>query len=247
MHFLASLFGILIVLLDGCVVTRFRASYDTPLMLYLGLVVGQLALLAFWCVMARGILTARLLATLVAIALLSQPLGRVTGGNWAEWFTLLCLFTACTGGVVRVTQWCGFRPQILDLPKPVCAAPPNPRRAQFSLGGLLSITTFVALGLGLARHVTLPGYWAAAAASYGFWLVLIATATLWAVVSRQPFVTRLLLLAVLCLVAGWSINQTEHLQDVGFFTAIVMLETTVICAGIGAVQAAVRVPLAPDP
>ncbi len=242
MHFLVGLFGVFAVLLDLLVVTGFRSGYETPLMLYIGLAMGQLALLAFWCVSTCGIRTTRLLITLTAAALLSQPLGRVTGASWAEWFTLYCLFTASTGSLLLIASWCGVRPRILDTPSATITITKRGQRrfSQFSLGGLLSLMTLVAVGLGIYRHLTLPEVWGVAAASYGFWLVLIALATLWAITSRHALRPRLLLLVTLCLTAGWFMNQVEHQQSVWFFTNLVMLESLVICAGIAAVQVEAR-------
>ena len=48
-HLLAGMFGVFVILLDLVVLTGFESGYDTPLMLFVGLALGQLALLACWC------------------------------------------------------------------------------------------------------------------------------------------------------------------------------------------------------
>ena len=108
-HFIAALFAITVGLLDLVVLTGFRSSYTTPLMLFAGLALGQLALLAFWCVLGGGMGLVRLLAALAAAAGLSHPMARVTGDSWPQWFTLFLLFTACTAGSIALARFLGVR------------------------------------------------------------------------------------------------------------------------------------------
>lgn len=231
-HLLAGLLAALLALLSTITVTGFQSSYETPLMFYTGLVFGQLALLVFWCVMSRGYRVARVLATLAITACLSQPLGRVTGCSWSQWFTLLSLFAAITSGALLLARLPGIVP---GRGNRVTSPAPSQRRrprTQFTLGGLLSLTTAVAVSLGLRGHIEFPHEERLAVASYGLWLIVIAIASFWSSASSLRPGVRVLVLAVVCLAAGSLMAHTEHYQSTWFFTNIAVIEATIICVGV---------------
>ena len=234
-HLLAGLLSLAAILLDLVVLTGFDRGHATPLMLFLGMAFGQLALLAFWCAAGRRTWLPRLLVTLAAAALLSRPLGGVTAGRSSEWFLLFCLFAGCVAAATRVVLWRGSdrraeSPAAVDRPRPTW------QRAQFSLRSILALMTVVGLALGLSRHVAFPVTHALPVAVYGFWLVLIALTGLWALLSHCAVSLRLFLLALLCIVAGLFMAGAEHYQNAWFFTMIAFIEAIVICFGIAVLQ-----------
>ena len=159
-HLLAGLLCPAAIALDLAVLSSFSNSYVEPLSVFLGLSLGQLALLAMWCVLGSGWLPVRL-ATLAGVALLlSRPLSQLTSGSWPHWFTLQCLFATSIAGLIlagRATNW-------------LHGATPSPngeegsseaRRHQFSLAGLFSLLTATGMVLGIggtcrSRFTTKP-------------------------------------------------------------------------------------------
>ncbi len=234
-HLLAGLLSLAAILLDLVVLTGFESGYETPLMLFLGLAFGQLALLSFWCAWGHRCWLPRFMVTVAAAALLSRPLGQLTAGQSSEWFLLFCLFAICVAAATR-----GVLPQGTVGGDKLLAAAAHPRPvrhwSQFSLGSILSLMTVVGLALGLGRHVAFPAQHALAVAVYGFWLVMIALTGLWALLSRRAVPVRLLLLATLCIVAGLCMAGAERYQSVWFFTMIAFIEAIVICCAITVLQ-----------
>ena len=73
-------------------------------------------------------------------------------------------------------------------------------------------------------------------AAYGFWLVVIATTSFWALVSRRALLVRLFGLAALCLVSGWFMARAESQPGLWFFTNVAFIEAVMICMGIAIIQ-----------
>jgi len=235
-HLLAGLVAALILLIDIAVVAGFRSSYDTPLMLYTGLVFGQLALLAFWCGRRGGNPMMRIVITLGVACCLGQPLGSVTGTGWAAWSTLLGLFVAITGSASFLIRRLEFDLGGQQRVPPHLAPRPNRPRSQYTLGGILSLMTVVAVACGLWNRIEFPHGEARAVAGYGMSLTLTAMVAFWALISGHRILTRITVMTITCVAAGWLMAQTENYQDAWFFTNVAIIEAFVICAGFSVPQ-----------
>ncbi len=234
-HLMSGLLVLAAILLDLVVLTGFDTGYEIPLMLFLGLALGQLALLAYWCAQGKRTWAPRLLAVVAAAMLLSRPLGRVTAGEASEWFWLLSLFVACVGSTTRVAIRRAECRRV-RAPERLATSQPVRRRTQFSLGSLLALMTVVGLGLGYGRHATFLPDHALSAAFCGFWLISVALTGLWAMQSHQAVIIRVSILAMLCIVAGLMMAHTERVAGVWFFTMIGLIEAGMICFGITITQ-----------
>ena len=73
--------------------------------------------------------------------------------------------------------------------------------------------TLIAIVLGLGRHFVIPAEQLLCVAGYGFWLVLVASAALVTLASRQALFARLAGIVSLCLIAGWFMAGTQLEQS----------------------------------
>ncbi|MHB8971740.1 MAG: hypothetical protein ACYC3X_01790 [Pirellulaceae bacterium] len=231
-NLLAGLLMVAAVLLDLVLASRLQTAPDTALLLLWGVACGQLALLALWSVLGTTGWLIRLLAVLAAAAFLSAPLSAATPGRWSEWFLVLCLFAGLVGLPLVLARWSGLCARVTTAGD-LCGEPAERlRRCQYSLGGLWSLLTTVGLLCGLRPYVAFPWQHAVALASYGTCLTFVALGAVWAMVSPRAVGTRLLVLTLLCVAAGWVMSSAELARNVWFFTTVALLETAVICLGI---------------
>ena len=241
-HLLAALFGITSALLDLTVATRFEIGCSTPIMLFLGLALGQLALLAFWCVLAGRDWLPRIAVLLAAAVFLGRPLSGITAAGWAQWSSLLGVFATCVAAPILLARCIGVGPFRVHRD-----GKPHPRRrfrlpARYSLSSLLSVMSLVAVILGLNRHVAVPVQHPLVMASYGFWLSLVAITALWSLHSGQALSVRLVLLSALCSAAGLFMARTEYQHNIWFFTMVALIEAITICGGFAVLEIAREVP-----
>ena len=239
-HLLACLLATFFAVLDLVALTGFRSSYDTPLMIFTGLAMGQLALLAIWCVLGTGSWPARMVVTLAGVAWLSYPLGKVTGHSGSEWFIVLCLIALGTGVAIWMGRLFGIGPGVGRASGGAQVSQAPKRFSQFSLGGLLSLMTVVALVLGLKEEMTFPFANSLAIGGYGVWFVAIAWVALWAYGSQQLMALRLAVIMLACLAAGFFMARTENFQGTWYFASVVAIEAIVISVGLAIFESAVN-------
>jgi hypothetical protein len=231
-HLLAGLLMLAALLVDLVLVSHLETAPDTAFLLLWGVACGQLALLAMWSVLGATAWLIRLLAVLAVAAFLSAPLAAATHGRWSEWFLVLCLFAGLVGLPLVLARWSGLCARVTSEDGSRGERTERLRRCQYSLGGLWSLLTTVGLLCGMRPFVAFPWQHALVLASYGACLTLVALGSMWAMVSHRAVGTRLAVLTLLCLAAGWAMNSAELARNVWFFATVALLETAVICFGI---------------
>ncbi|MDP7305455.1 MAG: hypothetical protein QGG09_20255, partial [Pirellulaceae bacterium] len=127
---------------------------DLPGIFLLGLTFGQLMLLSAWFVFVRWNIAMRVLIVIAAVFGLSLVVALSTRGANAigHWFAIL-LVAFCTAAVPTTVTRC-FRWQINREGKSQSAT--GMTDWQFSIWGLLSGTTAVAIVMGTAKQVEMP-------------------------------------------------------------------------------------------
>lgn len=231
-HLLAGLLTIAALLLDVALAQHLRAAPQGTLVLLLGAACGQLALLSVWCVWGGAAWLVRWLAVLAAASLLSVPLAAATPGLWTEWFGVLCLFALLVATSLAVARWSGLDVVRASAEDRACATGQRLHSCQYSLGGLLSLTTATGIACALRCWVAFPWSHAPALASYGMCLTCVAVGSVWAMTSPRAVAVRLAALTLVCLAAGAAMHRTELARDLGFFTLVVCSEAVVICFGL---------------
>jgi hypothetical protein len=230
-HLLAGLLTMAAVSFDMAVASRLGDAPDTTLMLLCGAACGQLALLSAWCVWGSAAWLLRLLAVLASAALLSVPLAAATSGRWSEWFLVLCLFVALVAVPLAIVRYSGLSAAMTGA-RDGCKGRRRLGPQQYSLAGLMSWMTAIALLCGLHRYVAFPWPHALALASYGVCLACVAVGALWAMTSRRTIGVRITVLTVVCLAAGLGMTGTELARTAWFFTMMALVEAVVICLGM---------------
>lgn len=228
-HLLAGLFVAAAVAFDLAAASRLSAASEPALMVLCGAGLGQLALLSAWCVWGTTPWLCRLLAVLASSAALSVPLATGTTGRQCEWCLVLCLYAAVVGLPLAGARSLGLRATHNEdrtgRPRALCPG-------QYSLAGLMSLMTVVALLCGLRDHVAFPRPHAAALASYGVCAACVALGAVWAMSSGQRCHLRIGVLCLLCLLAGPAMLHTELARSAWFFTALASIEAATICLGM---------------
>ena len=137
----------------------------------LGMAWGQIGLAALYLALGRQNVLFRLAITLGGIGLMVPPLARATIPNAAQWLGVLCAYAAVVAVPLAIMR---LRRHVMT-PAPVSSE--GLGRWQFSLAGMMILTTFIAVLLGVGRHCHFPetGVLLVAACCVGFALVTLGT------------------------------------------------------------------------
>jgi len=146
LRFVAILFVAFCWLLNLTIV-RLGDLYELPVTdaVLAGLGFAQIGMLAAWVALGRGQLGSKALTVVVAAAVLVQPLaGRspYDVGTWSGTFFFFGLFVI---GVCVASRTLKRMAEANELP------------VQFTIAGILSLTTALAIAVGVSRQVTFPG------------------------------------------------------------------------------------------
>lgn len=189
---------ILFLVATGLLDALFFAAVGYPgwntltFLVYLGLALSQVGLLAVWVVMGRLQLLIRLGGLLAGIMLLAVPLVVYTGTSYSQWLGLLLLYAGAVavpflGLWVQGWQLCHHSRELAES-RNRSGAP-----FRFTLAGMLALLTGIGIVLALAQVVELPRLDGVGMVTWlGF--VAILFVTFWGVWSRDPAPLRLVLL-----------------------------------------------------
>jgi hypothetical protein len=239
---LAGLLAAAMLLADLVVIRRWPAAPDASLLLFGGLAAGQIALVAMWSLWGTAPWLLRLLAPAALAAWLSLPLAAATAGRWPEWFLVLTLFA----GLVALPLGCLFRGEKRSAGQRDTRRKPGTAaggRLQFSLGGLLSWMTLIAVACALRDKFAFPWAYGREVAVYGVCLAAVAVGALrtsawWTSESPGSMYARVAGLTLVCLVSGWFMHATTGVRNVSFYTLLALIEAIVICIGLSVCVAA---------
>ncbi len=244
-YLLAGLFVLASILTDLVVAVQPDGPTLFFEILWLGLAFGQLALLALWCLEGHGPWLVRWLAALAGTGGIALVWSSPAGHPADQWLAALCLFMAMVivvaallpGRIRGAVSW-SDRAWAWTLSRPPL---------QWSLGGLLSLMTSIAVGLSLWRHVSFPWPYLAnlVFCATAFAGVAIASFSVMSCVGESPGRTavrlaigpRIVALSATCLASGLLLGIADGSFSIWQFTQASFVEAIVICFGCVLLQA----------
>jgi hypothetical protein len=123
--------------------------------LLLALALAQTGLLAAWLAVGPGSIAIRYGACVLAVMCFSWPLSNVSLPNYAQWLGVLGVYLTAVAVPVFLFRWF-----VVELPRRRAEGGSRSRNrlpaGQWTLAGIMSLTTVVAVSLALARAVELP-------------------------------------------------------------------------------------------
>jgi hypothetical protein len=183
--------------------------------------------------------------TLIAAITASQPLALATSLTWSQWSTINCSFAGLVAAAVLLLR---RSRRHLDLFNHVGSAIRGMRSAsgcprhenwrlssRFTLSGLFSIITVTGIGVAIVQRLSVPHEHAGTVVGYVFGLLVVATSTFWALMSRSSEALRWLIMLTTCLTIGWCLSRLIPTHDVRFHSTVLLIEALVISAGINIV------------
>lgn len=172
----------------------------------MGLAFGQVGLAALLLSVGRGPLIVRGFTAIgihIAGCFVASRATDLVFEQWLGVMSLVALLVALTPAIARIA---GITIATSDVP------PAAARSRQFTLWGLLSLTTIVAAILGLARVVNFPWESLGRIAGFGTALAAIPWTIVFLTLNRRiPWSRSLLGAAVVSHLAGWSIAVSQIL------------------------------------
>lgn len=140
---------------------RERMWPQAPGIVGVGLALGQVSLLGAWLVWGRWNAVWRVVLVAAAVYGISFLGSHSTDGpgNSSEWYGILLFYLAMLFVVFLISRLMGYRLTSGSSGTNQTAAVAGQRPTQFSIWGLLSVTTAVGIVLTLLRFVDLPFLW----------------------------------------------------------------------------------------
>ena len=160
--------------------------------------------------------------------MLSIPVSMCTTPGWTEWICVFLIFGAATAAPVLVLRLAGMRMVCADTPPPLPEQVASLRRWQFSLGTMFTLTTGVAILLGVMRWPTFPWAFAVIVLAMCGSFALSAVLALWAMFARRWIIVRVLVLVVVCPAIGAAVGILE--RDPEIYGLVAGAETAYIAA-----------------
>ena len=229
-HLPVPLFLMATVLVDLTVVSAV-GSHRFPMPgagVILGLVLGQVGLLATWLVLGGRSLLLRLITTLAGAALLAIPSSECSVPTVQQWMAVLFVYGTMVAAPLVVLRILGMR--LLRTCHQELSGKPEKysRRWQFSIGSILLWTTCVGIVLGVLRLLDFPWTHALAVVVYCAGFAFVAVISQWTAFSSgsvllQVTVPTLISPAVgamLCLIEVGSPSQATAGLEVSYFAAL---------------------------
>ncbi len=151
---LLVMLGTLLLLADG-IALRHAAAFPHPTAaVLLGLLIGQLGLVASWAACARRSWLIRVALVWACAALVAWPISQWTGPSWRAWAGLLLIYAMLVVAAWKLLLAAGYQWTNLECAQPAQGA--RLRAHQFSLAWMLQTTTALALALGVGSWLALP-------------------------------------------------------------------------------------------
>lgn len=149
---LLSLLGVLLVVADILALRHAQPFPHPTAALLLGLVIGQVGLVASWAACSRQSWLVRISITWSVAALAAGPLAMNSSPLWREWAALLLMYATTVVVAWKLTLAAGYR---WSLPSGRAAAS-RLKEHQFSLAWMLQTVTTASLALGASSWLMLP-------------------------------------------------------------------------------------------
>ncbi|MFV1966608.1 MAG: hypothetical protein ACC628_14380 [Pirellulaceae bacterium] len=210
---IGALLGIAWILIDAAWIKRQMArpaSWPDPLSACaLGTMLGQVALLGAWMVWSKQRRFVRLAAMVSGLCLASVASAMATDGwdHTHKWLTLFAVY-ALLIGIPLVAVKLSAIPCEEELNSSPLATVARNKSRQFSLAGLFSATTCIALLLGVSRWLELPAKHPASLLSFCLAVALLSLILLAISQCRPPGVVGAVALVLLCPLVGWLLPLT---------------------------------------
>jgi len=178
----------------------FRASS------FVGLCLGQIAVVSAWLVFGRLHFLVRLSGTLITIGCLSYPIAERTKPAPAEMMAALAMFVVAIGTPAAILR---IRGVTIGSPKMPANSVTPERRWQFSIAALFVAMTSLGLILSSARLAKLPWESAGRIVAYCIGFTLVATVSLTAMRWRDRWTARLVACLLFAVLVGYGLAQVE--------------------------------------
>lgn len=151
---LLVMLGTLLLLADG-IALRHAAAFPHPTAaVLLGLVIGQLGLIASWAACSRRMWLLRVAVVWGCAALAAWPISAVTAPSWRAWAGLLLIFALLVAAAWKLLLAAGYRWANVDRAEQRVVS--RLQSHQFSLAWMMQATTALALALGVGSWLALP-------------------------------------------------------------------------------------------
>ncbi len=197
-----------------------------------GIVFGQVGLMATWLVWGAAPLPLRLLLNLSVAGLLSLPLGSSTNPSAAQWFGVLCVYAVGVATPNVGLRVLGLRCSTSYGRQPIEPHRLADRRWQFTLAGLLGAITAVAILLAAARWMDFPWEFAVEIGLYCGGFVVVALVSLWATWGRRWWVLRVVVVCLLVPAVGAALGMVERpIGSAAIFVVVTLSQAAAICTG----------------
>ena len=151
---LVVMLGTLLLLADGIALRHAQPFPHPTAAVLMGLVIGQLGLVASWAACSRGSWLVRVAIVWACAALAAWPVAQCTGPAWRAWAGLLLIYALMVVAAWKLLLAAGY--QWSSVEQDSVAPPGNLRAHQFSLAWMLRATTALALALGVGSWLALP-------------------------------------------------------------------------------------------
>lgn len=232
-----ALLAAAVLLQDGVWIVVLRvAQADWPAwqaVVAMGLAFSQVtvaAVLALWWVrwlLARGVLV------VLNVALAGYLAARCTNDDVSNWIGIMGFTAGLVAAPLAIFRLAGVRLVATAHPEPLPAG-----ARQFTIWGLLSLTTIVAVALGVARFMAFP--WEEIG-QIGLFVLALGTIP-WVAstlaLSRWPAVNTIAITAVVCPLVGWGMSFTgfppDHPRELIAMTCVQGILTLGICSAVRA-------------
>jgi len=208
------------------VVLRITGSQwpDKPAIIAMGIAFGQLSLAAILLILSSKRLVARSMATIVlyfGAALLAFR--AVSANGFGRWLTIMLLILAVIAAPLIIARLAGV------VIVPTADGPPGRGSRQYTIWGLLVLTTIVAILLGIGRQLSFPWHELGQIAVFSLMIAMIPCILAPLALSKVPWPASLIAGATLCPAAGAALTLT------GFPPPDQPLQLAAMCAVQGAV------------
>lgn len=142
-----------LLLADGIALRHAQAFPHPTAAILLGMLLGQVGLIATWAACSRGSWMVRVMVAWAVIAFAAWPLSLHSSPTWQAWAGLLLIYSAVIVAGWKLTLAAGY---CWKVETRVARHPQLLKPHQFSLAWLLKTSTACSLALGMFSWLALP-------------------------------------------------------------------------------------------
>lgn len=169
----------------------------------IGLALASIGMAGLWLALARSPFWQRGLLVLGAVLLGGPVAAHATSGLLMHWWVATAVYAAITALPLAAARFAG-----VHLPAENSDAAPDPRTRQFTIRGILVLTTSAAVLLGVGRVLDFPWRQMGETALFGLALGLIPWVVGLGRLRAEKRSRPVLAAVVVCPLAGWLIDLT---------------------------------------